>query len=159
MKIRPAFKWEYYFLERMVFEAFFWSLNHPRPEFKTFRKRPEFKTIVENWGRHGDRAIVATQRLRHTGAAWFRLWTDENHSYGYVDSTIPELGIAVAKPYRYRGIGRLLLRQIVDVAQSDGYPAISLSVDPRNFARNLYESEGFVKVGESGTSWTLLHKF
>jgi len=159
MKLRPALRWEFYFLERMVFEAFFWSLDHPRPEFKEFRKRPEFQAIIKGWGRDGDRAIVATQRLRHAGAAWFRLWTEENHSYGFVDPAIPELGIAVVKSYRYRGIGRKLLRRVVDVAEADGYPAISLSVDPRNFARNLYESEGFVKVGESGTSWTLLRKF
>jgi hypothetical protein len=31
-----------------------------------------------------------------------------------------------------------------------------VSVSPSNYARPFYESEGFHKVGESGTSWTLL---
>ena len=35
------------------------------------------------------------------------------------------------------------------------WPRPTLSVSPSNFARSFYESEGFHKVGESGTSWTL----
>jgi len=52
-----------------------------------------------------------------------------------------------------------MLRKIVEIARDDGYPGLSLSVDPANFACKLYESEGFVKVGESGTSWTYKLEF
>jgi len=49
-----------------------------------------------------------------------------------------------------------LLDALVETARADGFPALSLSVSPLNFARQLYESVGFRKVGEYGTSWTLL---
>jgi ribosomal protein S18 acetylase RimI-like enzyme len=75
-----------------------------------------------------------------------------------VDADTPELGIAVAPAYRDGGVGRGLLRALVEVARRDGHRALSLSVAPTNHARALYESEGFRKVGESGTSWTLLRR-
>ena len=50
----------------------------------------------------------------------------------------------------------LVLAPAVQGTTELGYPALSLSVAPANAARRLYESEGFRKVGEAGTSWTLL---
>jgi ribosomal protein S18 acetylase RimI-like enzyme len=47
------------------------------------------------------------------------------------------------------------MRALIAAARHDGFAALSLSVSPQNPARTLYESLGFVKVGESGTSWTL----
>jgi ribosomal protein S18 acetylase RimI-like enzyme len=73
-----------------------------------------------------------------------------------VDAGIPELGIAIAPGRRSKGLGRSLLRALIEAARADRFAALSLSVSPSNFARQLYESEGFQKVGESGTSWTLL---
>jgi hypothetical protein len=39
---------------------------------------------------------------------------------------------------------------------AERFPALSLSVDPANFALNLYQSVGFRRIGESGTSLTLV---
>jgi ribosomal protein S18 acetylase RimI-like enzyme len=75
-----------------------------------------------------------------------------------VDGETPELGIAVVSAHRSRGVGRVLLRALIEVARRDGHRALSLSVSPANYARVFYESEGFHKVGESGTSWTLLRE-
>jgi ribosomal protein S18 acetylase RimI-like enzyme len=99
---------------------------------------------------------VAEEQQSKTGAAWFRLWRSELHSYGFVNAETPELGIAVVSAHRSKGVGRVLLRALIEIARADGYPALSLSVSPSNYARPFYESEGFRKVGESGTSWTLL---
>ncbi|RIL05395.1 MAG: N-acetyltransferase [Proteobacteria bacterium] len=156
----------------MLFEAFFWDPAAPRPAFEAFRREPEFAKQLAGWGRAGDRALVAERDPRstpplprseptasgephQTGAAWYRLWTPELHSYGFVDARTPELGIAVAAPHRAQGIGRRLLVALAQRARADGHPALSLSVSPDNAARRLYESLGFRKVGESGTSWTL----
>jgi ribosomal protein S18 acetylase RimI-like enzyme len=99
---------------------------------------------------------VAEEQQSKIGAAWFRLWTPELHSYGFVNAETPELGIAVASAHRSKGVGRTLLRGLIEIARADGHPALSLSVSPSNYARSFYESLGFRKVGESGTSWTLL---
>ena len=90
------------------------------------------------------------------GAAWYRYWTPERHSYGFVDPGTPEVAIGVHLHHRSNGIGRKLLQALIETARTAGVPALSLSVAPENFAMKLYESEGFSKVGESGTSWTLL---
>jgi GNAT superfamily N-acetyltransferase len=143
-------------IEAMLFEAFFWSLTYERPAFEEFRQHPEFQKLVANWGRPGDQAVIADWQGRPVGAAWYRFWSQACHSYGFVNDETPEVGIGVQTDYRGRGIGRALLHHLITEARRSGVVALSLSVDPKNVARQLYESEGFVKVGESGTSWTLI---
>ena len=140
----------------MLFEAFFWHPATERPAFAEFRNDAEFLKLLGDWGRPGDVAVVAEDGGTMLGAAWFRLWTEARHSYGFVEERTPELALGVAPHARRRGVGRALLRALADAARDDGHPALSLSVAPDNVARRLYESEGFRKVGTSGTSWTLL---
>ena len=144
------------FLKEMLFEAFFWDADKERPSFASFGDDPEFTRLLRNWGRKGDRAIIAEDGGLRLGAGWFRLWTEDYHSYGFVDATTPEIAIAVKPEQRSKGLGRALLEALVRTARADGFTRLSLSVSPRNRARRLYESAGFRKVGESGTSWTLL---
>ncbi len=141
-------------LHEMLFEAAFWRPASPRPTFRQLIKEPQFAKLLADWGRPGDTALIAHEATANFGATWYRFWTDDDHSYGYVAAHIPELALAVAPRYRSRGVGRALLRSLVREAQTQGVPALSLSVDPANPARRLYESEGFTKAGESGTSWT-----
>ncbi len=138
----------------MLFEACFWNPNMHRPDIDQFFKNNDIAKLISNWGRIGDGVVIAEDAQQLIGAAWYRLWTEVNHSYGFIDARTPELGIGIRAGYRSKGIGRMLLRQLINMARDDGFIAISLSVDPNNFACILYESEGFVKVGESGTSWT-----
>jgi GNAT superfamily N-acetyltransferase len=153
--IRPIAEDDFEFLQAMLFEAFFWDVTTQRPPLPIFREDPEFRGWLSQWGRHGDRGVVAEEGGTRTGAAWFRLWTPERHSYGFTDVTTPEVGMAVVAGHRRRGIGRAMLQKLIDMAGTDGFHALSLSVNPLNPARVLYESLGFRKVGESGTSWTL----
>lgn len=145
-------------LERMLYDAFFWSGEPGSPSLAEMRERPEFSSLLAGWGRPGDQALLAEVGGLAAGAAWFRLWTRQAHSYGFVDEHTPELGIAVASRFRGRGVGRLLLRALIWRAQRLAMPGLSLSVAPANPARRLYESEGFQKVGEVGSSWTLLRR-
>ncbi len=154
MQIRLGNDQDLVFIKEMLFEAFFWNPQFSRPEIDDFFNNQEFYKLISNWGRFGDRVVIAENKKNLIGAAWFRLWTESNHSYGFIDSTIPELGIGICSEYRSKGIGRMLLNRLISVAREDRFGALSLSVDPSNFACKLYESEGFVKVGESGTSWT-----
>ena len=155
MHLRPGKTTDLGFLEEMLFEAFSWNPGAERPSFAVFRDHPEFTKLLAGWGRLGDRAVIAENEKQPVGAAWFRLWTPQLHSYGFVDEKTPEIVIAVASAYRGRAIGRSLLEALIATARADGFPALSLSVSPLNTARQLYESLGFRKVGESGTSWTL----
>ncbi len=159
MIFRPGDVHDLPFLKKMLFEAFFWDPKESRPKLEDFQSNTEFRKLLNNWGRTGDTAFIAEAEKTKIGAAWFRLWTAENHSYGFVDDKTPEIAIAVSQAWRSKGCGRKLLQKIIAKAKEDGFPALSLSVDPANKARRLYESEGFVKVGESGTSWTLLLRF
>jgi ribosomal-protein-alanine N-acetyltransferase len=154
MQIRTGNHQDLPFIKRMLFEAFFWNPEIPRPSMDDFFRSREIKKLLANWGRTGDRAVVAEIDGSPVGAAWFRLWTKSDHSYGFIHPDIPELGMAIMAEYRSKGYGRRLLKKLIVLADEDGYVALSLSVDPANFARKLYESEGFIKVGESGTSWT-----
>ena len=156
IKIRKGSESDLLFLEKMLFEAFFWNLNVNRPDYREFFHQPEIKKLLSGWGRPGDLAIIAEIDREPVGAAWYRFWAKEDHSYGFVDKNTPELGIAINKNFRSQGIGRALLCELIEIARKEGIKTISLSVDPANYANKLYGSEGFIKVGESGTSWTLL---
>ena len=154
MQLRLGNNQDIAFIKQMLFEAFFWNPQMSRPHIDEFLNNQEFHKLISNWGRSGDRIVISEDEQIPIGAAWFRLWTESNHSYGFIDSNTPELGIGIRSEYRSKGIGRMLLKKLINVAHEDGFVHLSLSVDPSNFARKLYDSEGFLKVGESVTSWT-----
>jgi ribosomal protein S18 acetylase RimI-like enzyme len=155
MIIRAGTAVDIAFLEAMLFEAFYWDPAATRPAFSDFCRDADVAKLLASWGRVGDRALIADDNGTPVGAAWYRLWTPEHQSYGFVDAQAPEVAIAVRAEHRGKGTGRALLMALIASARGDGFPALSLSVNPRNPARGLYESLGFGKVGESGTSWTL----
>ncbi len=57
---------------------------------------------------------------------------------------------------RGRGVGTKLLAELLTRARASGIERVSLSVEPDNFAYHLYERAGFVPVGRSGGSVTML---
>ena len=158
MKIRPGTTEDHPFLEKMLFEAIFWNPTTAKPNMNDFFKETKLNRFLSNWGRPGDKSSIAEKGGLPIGAAWYRFFKAEEGSYGFVDENTPEIGMAISKDHRSQGIGRKLLRSLISEAQREGFELLSLSVDPANFALKLYESEGFFKVGESGTSWTLLRK-
>ncbi|HTK07978.1 MAG TPA: GNAT family N-acetyltransferase [Ktedonobacteraceae bacterium] len=108
------------------------------------------RKYVEGWGRHGDAGvIVLDQTERPLGAAWYRLYPAEAPGYGFVSPAIPELTIGVCDEVRGQGVGHALLQGIIELAQSQGYAALSLSVDRNNPALRLYERFGFRDAGIS----------
>jgi ribosomal-protein-alanine N-acetyltransferase len=56
---------------------------------------------------------------------------------------------------RRRGVGRALVGAALSDAASEGFAAISLSVEPDNPSRLLYAQFGFVQVGMVEGSWTM----
>ncbi|AEI46271.1 acetyltransferase [Paenibacillus mucilaginosus K02] len=130
-----------------------------KPPKEVLLADPGIRSCLDGWGRPGDSGWIArTADGQPAGTAWYRLYTAEKPGYGFVDERTPELSVAVLPGLEGQGIGTQLLSHLIAEAAAAGYPALSLSVDPSNAALRLYERLGFVRTGESGTSWTLLLK-
>jgi ribosomal protein S18 acetylase RimI-like enzyme len=97
----------------------------------------------DGWGRDGDLVVIAEDAGTAVGAAYCRLM----RGYGYVDERTPEVTIGVESSYRGRGTGRRLLDVLADLARRNGFESLSLSVEPANPARRLYERAGYREVG------------
>lgn len=156
-KIRKVTNGDLHFLKEMLFEAAYWRVSKDRPNLHDGLRRPDVYRIMQNWGmRDGDTAIIAENSETTLGAAWYRFWTKENHSFGFVNQATPELGIAVVLDFRGKGIGRSLIRELVQEALIQGVEHISLSVEKDNPAQYLYISEGFKKYDAVGNAWTMI---
>jgi len=157
LTIRLADSQDMPFLWEMLYEAAFWKVDGERPPMAEVFTRPELAKLLQGWGRKGDTAIIAElNNKKLIGAAWYRFWTEDNCSYGFVDADIPEIGIGVLYDYRGKGIGTRLLKELLQKAGTDGIIKLSLSVDPENYALKLYKQFGFQPVGINGTSLTMV---
>ena len=138
------------FLRDMLHHAYYWK------ERKPDAGPGPVQLYVKAWGRPGDTAVIALLDGFPVGAAWFRLFTAASPGYGFVDEQTPELAVAVVPNARGQGVGSSLLGSLLDRARTDGYDAVSLSVDRHNEgAIALYEQFGFRQVGETAESLTL----
>ena len=111
---------------------------------------------VEGFGRPGDGGMIAEAEGEPAGAAWYRLLPATDAGYGYVADDVPEVTIGVAAAHRGQGVAAELLERLKATAAADGVRALSLSVEPDNHARRIYERAGFEPAGGSGGSVTLL---
>lgn len=155
--IRPADERDLPFLRLALYEAAYWRPAE-RPPIDEGLHHPELAKLLEGWGRAGDTAVIAEANgAGNVGAAWFRLWTDDTHSFGCVDAETPELGIGVMADKRRRGAAYALMRELIESARSQGFRRLSLSVEAENRpAVRLYQKLGFRPVGVCGRSWTML---
>jgi GNAT superfamily N-acetyltransferase len=143
------------FLGQMLLEAFNWSEEQQFSE-EDISLNPHLRRYLGGWGRATDFGeIAADNDGTPIGAVWARLFPSNEPGYGFVASDIPELSIAVAGAYRGRGVGRRLLRALVQDVQSREHRALSLSVEDGNHARQLYEQFGFRAVGRVGNADTM----
>jgi len=140
--IRPAGTQDLPFLRDMLRHAYYarWGNEADVP----------LERYVAGWGRRGDNALVAIDEFQPVGAAWYRLFDEDEPGYGFVDKDTPELTIAVVPSRRGRGLGEQLLEALLERGRQDQFAAVSLSVEPDNPALHLYEKHGFRKVGERG---------
>src|SRR4051794_3209601 len=157
VQCRPAGVEDFSFLATMLGEAAVWRPDKPTPTAEQVMADPRYAMYLTGWPRQGDYGLVAEQD-GPVGAAWYRTYTEANHGYGFVAEDVPELSIAVIASRRHEGIGRRLLRDLVEASVAQGWRALSLSVAENNPARGLYESAGFVHVERSGHSWTMLRE-
>lgn len=147
------------FLWEMLYEAVHWGPEEsgPKPPPQSLFAEPRLRRYLASWGRRDDFALVARDEGgRKLGAAWYRLFPESEPGYGFVDADTPEIAIAVVPDRRGTGVGGALLRALTDAARSNGFDAISLSVQKSNHAAmRLYEKSGFVRHRADGDDWVM----
>ena len=145
------------FLAEMGWYAAHWRPGAvPPPAEDVLLLEERLGRYLAGWGRPGDAGVVALdERDASTGAAWYRRFSRHEPGYGFVSESIPELSIGVRPAARRAGVGTALLTALLELARAEGYPSVSLSVEPDNPARSLYERLGFRRVGTEGGAWTM----
>lgn len=156
MNIRPAVRDDVAFLKKMLYEAARWNPDWPREPIEEVLADPVLVRYHQGWGREGDGGVVVEIEGQPVGAAWYRLFTQAEPGYGFVDEKTPELSIAVTPLHRRKGIGEAALRSCMVQAREEGYQALSLSVAAFNRSRMMYQRAGFEKVTEDGDHWTMV---
>jgi len=144
------------FLRAMLLEAAYWRPGDRPADLDLALSRPDLVYLLADYGRSGDVGVVAEQGERPLGAAWFRTWTPDLHSYGFVDEATPELAIGVQSEWRGRGVGAALLSRLLELANRRGIGRVSLSVELDNPARRLYERVGFEPYEEADGAITMV---
>jgi ribosomal protein S18 acetylase RimI-like enzyme len=137
------------FLEDMLRLAAGWREDVPTAV------TPDIEKYVRGYGRSGDHGIVAVAGGTAVAAAWYRYFTGTDRGYGYIADDIPELSLAVQPQVRRLGLGRGLLVRLLTDAAARRLPGLSLSVEPDNPARRLYEQLGFERTSDTGAAWTM----
>jgi GNAT superfamily N-acetyltransferase len=130
------------FMRSMLPHAYGWRVNALDAEIPLTR-------YIDNWGRPGDVALVATETGHRVGAAWFRVFRTSEPGYGFVDEATPELTISVVPSRRKHGVGQELLDALLAKAREAGHTAVSLSVEQDSPAVKFYERNGFESAGEA----------
>ena len=100
------------FLRDMLHHAYYWRERVPGSLVSRY---------VRGWGRPGDTALIALENGFPVGAAWYRVFRDDEPGYGFVDEETPELAIAVVPSKRGHGIGDELLQELIAKARAAGY--------------------------------------
>ena len=143
-------------LDMLYFALFVPPAMPPLP--KTIVAEPAIARYVRGWGRHGDDGTIAmTPDGGAIGAAWLRLWPDDDCGYGFIDVRTPELSVAVRPEFRGRGVGTTLLRRVLRRADA-AYESVSLSVSIQNPAVRLYQRFGFVVVAADEAAMVMQRK-
>jgi ribosomal protein S18 acetylase RimI-like enzyme len=143
------------FLRMSLYEALFVP-DGGEPFDRSIIDSPDISKYAENWGRIGDFGLLVFDEKEYVGAAWGRLYSDSNKSYGFVDASTPEISIALRSKYRDQGIGSELMTSLIKLADEKGYRSTSLSVDKRSRAVSFYHKLGFLTIDELDTAYTMI---
>lgn len=154
--IREAAAGDARVLTDMTVEAANWDARAPRTRSAVLAD-PQHSRYVRGWRRPGDAGSIALDgEGSPVGACWYRLFPADARGFGFVAAGVPELILGVNAIHRAQGVGRQLLRAVVDQARSAGHQRVSLSVERTNHAVALYRTEGFTTLERSGTRDTMV---
>ena len=134
-KIREIKKKEISLLDDFLYEAIFIP-EGVTPPSRNIIKDEAIQIYVKDFGKQKDDiCFVAEVDGRVVGAAWLRIIDD----YGHIDDDTTSLSISVYKGYRNLGIGKALIKNVLEELKKRGYEKTSLSVQKANYASNIYK--------------------
>jgi GNAT superfamily N-acetyltransferase len=86
---------------------------------------PPLAHYVNGWMCPDDLGVVAVSPTGlPIGAAWLRYLPATDPGYGYIRDDVAELSMGVVASWRGRGVGRALLRSVLDAARAAGVTAV-----------------------------------
>jgi hypothetical protein len=91
--VRPAGARDVPLLRAMLYEAFAWRGDPRFPLPEEALALPEIGRYIDGWGRPFDLGVIFDGDV---GAAWIRLFTNDDHGYGFIAADVPELTIGVS---------------------------------------------------------------
>ena len=150
-KIRKLKKDEVRILEIFLYEAIFIS-EGVEPPPKDIINHPDLNIYISDFGGKTDLCYVAEVSKKIVGAAWTRIIND----YGHIDDEMPSLSISLLKEFRNQGIGTTMVKQILKKLKEQGYKQVSLSVQKKNYAFNMYKNVGFEIVRENKEDYSMV---
>jgi hypothetical protein len=89
--LRPARADDLPFLEDMLLASADWR-DDGSVTRESMLATPELAHYVSGWPRAGDVGVVAEVDGDPVGAAWARLFADDDRGYGFVSADVPEGG-------------------------------------------------------------------
>lgn len=155
--VRPAAISDRTYLERLFFLTDVYGDETKALSEFHLRDLPGY---VDDWDPERDGGFIAYGPGRvPAGGVWLRYWEGPDAAgWANLGPDIPELAIAVEKRFAGHGLSRTLIDATLNLARSQGAPAVALSVasdNPR--ARHVYEKYGFVDV--PGTDGAMRYDF
>ena len=150
-KIRKLKKDEVRILEIFLYEAIFIP-EGVEPPPKDIINHPDLNIYISDFGGKTDLCYVAEVSKKIVGAAWTRIIND----YGHIDDETPSLSISLLIEFRNQGIGTTMVKQILKKLKEQGYKQVSLSVQKKNYAFNMYKNVGFEIVRENKEDYIMV---
>ena len=139
-------------LKDFLYEAIFVPEGVEAPD-RSIIERPELALYYKDFGTGpADNCIVAETDGKVVGAVWTRIMDD----YGHVKDDIPSFAISLYKEYRGKGIGTMMIRQMLQLLKTQGYKKASLAVQKENYAVKMYEKAGFKTVKENDEEFIMV---
>jgi 8-oxo-dGTP pyrophosphatase MutT (NUDIX family)/GNAT superfamily N-acetyltransferase len=140
------------YVRRILYTAATWDPTRDYPPPEQVIDHEYLRRYHVDWGGSGDIGVVAFAGDLFLGGAYGRLFTDEDHGHGYVDSATPEVAVGVERGHRGKLLGGRLLRALEDVALESGMKQLSLSLELENRALGLYERLGYTELDRDATA-------
>lgn len=150
--VREMIEQEYPLLNDFLYDAIFQNENENKLPYSVI-EQPALRQYVHNFGSmDGDYALCfQTKAGLIIGAIWVR----NIQGYGSIDDLTVELSMSVKEKYRGLGVGRRLLKRMLEDLKKFNHSEVSLSVQKQNNATRLYFSEGFKIFSENEEEYIL----